>query len=126
MESDAVPDPLADDRESRLDAAIAAYHEAAESGPAPDLGAWISQFPDLAPDLEEYFRSVGLFDALIGAAARDPTHEGNARIGLQVARGLAHAHQRGVLHRDVKPSNLLLDRPGGGYVRLLDRYPHPA
>ncbi len=39
-----------------------------------------------------------------------------ARLGAEAAEGLDHAHRQGVLHRDVKPSNLLLDAGGAVWV----------
>ena len=38
--------------------------------------------------------------------------EDTTRIGVQVARALDHAHQRGVVHRDVKPGNVWLTEDG--------------
>ena len=39
-----------------------------------------------------------------------------ARLGAQVADALAYAHKRGVLHRDIKPPNLILDPLGNIWV----------
>ena len=39
-----------------------------------------------------------------------------ARIGLDVARALGVAHLRGIVHRDVKPGNILLARDGRAMV----------
>jgi len=41
-----------------------------------------------------------------------------ARLGVQAAEALAHAHEMGVLHRDVKPSNLIVDAVGR--IRVTD------
>lgn len=41
------------------------------------------------------------------------------RIGRQVASGLAAAHERGMIHRDIKPGNILLEK-GTDRVKITD------
>jgi tRNA A-37 threonylcarbamoyl transferase component Bud32 len=46
-----------------------------------------------------------------------------ARMGAALCDGLAHAHERGVVHRDVKPQNVMVvARParGSGFAKLTD------
>ena len=48
---------------------------------------------------------------------RKPTYwQSVATIGVQVADALEYAHKQGIRHRDVKPSNLLLDTHGTVWV----------
>ncbi|MBP3954629.1 protein kinase [Gemmata sp. G18] len=58
----------------------------------------------------EYVRGKSLADLLKVQGKLDP--ETAVGYTLQAARGLKHAHDRGMIHRDVKPDNLLLDTQG--------------
>ncbi len=51
----------------------------------------------------------------------DPPHGSGyfrwvAEVGFRAADALAHAHHQGIIHRDVKPSNLLIDAKGNIWV----------
>jgi serine/threonine protein kinase len=52
-------------------------------------------------------------------ARRDPFPAKTvARIGTQLASALARAHEAGILHRDLKPDNIMLSQDG--YTKILD------
>lgn len=55
--------------------------------------------------------------SLLGRIGRFSGERG-AQIARQICAGLAAAHDRGVLHRDLKPGNIMID--GRGKVRITD------
>jgi hypothetical protein len=65
----------------------------------------------------EYVPGKTLREALRAGEIDDPTA---VEAAAQILEGLAHAHARGIVHRDVKPSNVMLAEGPGVSTRLLD------
>jgi outer membrane protein assembly factor BamB/predicted Ser/Thr protein kinase len=69
----------------------------------------------------EYFFTMDLIDgeSLADLIARGPIQPKEALdIIRQVAEALQHAHENGIIHRDIKPGNILLDKSGN--VKVTD------
>jgi eukaryotic-like serine/threonine-protein kinase len=64
----------------------------------------------------EYVQGIDLYD-LLDRCGRLP-YDVAALIAMQVARALDYVHYRGIVHRDVKPANIMLSRAGG--VKVMD------
>ena len=65
----------------------------------------------------EYVRGVTL-DQVIKQGPMDPTRA--AGIARQLAEALGAAHEMGVIHRDVKPRNVMLEQGRSDLVKLID------
>ncbi|MFE7861164.1 protein kinase [Streptomyces sp. NPDC057403] len=76
---------------------VVAVHDVAEVDGRPLI---VMELVD-GPSLEQVLRERGFLDPVEAAG-----------IGAQVMDALAAAHRAGVLHRDVKPGNILLERSG--------------
>lgn len=58
----------------------------------------------------------------LAEAVRNGTLAGEARLRVlqQVGEGLSYAHKKGLVHRDVKPANILLDKEGNAKLTDFD------
>jgi serine/threonine protein kinase len=64
----------------------------------------------------EFIDGISLQEIVEKTGPLDPTRA--AHYVRQAAEGLQHAHEAGLVHRDIKPGNVLVDR--GGVVKILD------
>jgi hypothetical protein len=112
--------PEGDDRR-RVQAEIDALSRLVHPGIVRVLDAHTAdETPDDAPDVESPFVVMELITG--GTLAQRLAHgqmteHEAAAMGCELASTLAYVHALGVVHRDVKPANVLLDEPVDGECR---------
>ena len=94
------------------------YDDGSHSSTSSDVSGGTSHSPSgtqAAYIVMELLKGTDLEQSLKFAP---PPVSQSLRIVLQVCRGLAHAHDNGIVHRDVKPANIFVT--DGGLVKIMD------
>lgn len=88
-----------------------------EVGRDGDVWYYVTRFID-GQSLEAWRRAIAEGKGAGNASSRGVSDDFRrvARVALQVAEGLDHAHQRGILHRDIHPASVLLDTSGVAWI----------
>jgi serine/threonine-protein kinase len=103
---------------------------ATERSIAASLAAGNFERENLAPEGEADSKATATYEGSAPSSAvlpgqselsaatsnRGAYFRGVAQIGVQTASALSYAHSRGIIHRDIKPGNLILDTTGNVWV----------
>ncbi len=74
-----------------------------------ERGYFVSEYIEGTIDGESWLAKYGKLDVTSGIA-----------VGLQIAKGLQLAHDKGIFHLDLKPANILLQRQDEILVKIID------